>query len=276
MDERSRDELDKFGQILSTFVPDLRLNTLDGTQFFPITLINGMIPSKISPTGRYSEDHSVKNLELRDSEMRHIIAESTGNPLAQDYRGRNGLHCLASIIRLLPDPYIQQPLASRKDTLINLLNRGVDVNAFDSQGATPLHTLLSYTRKHDEDSAIALFTKLMVLRDHGADLHLRDRKGNSALHLACKSGLVPCVEILLAMGANVNARNYLGCSPIAEAQRAMENSLPEHAERIQQCIDLVRRAGGIDHTLQDHLPYHQNVDFREPSLIETGSFLPLP
>jgi ankyrin repeat protein len=59
-----------------------------------------------------------------------------------------------------------------------------------------------------------------VLRDHGADLHLRDRNGNTALHLACKSGRVPVVEILLAMEANVNARNYSGLSAIAEARKA--------------------------------------------------------
>jgi hypothetical protein len=115
----------------------------------------------------------------------------------------------------------------------------------------------------------------MVLRDHGADLHLRDRNGNTALHLACKSGRVPVVEILLAMEANVNARNYSGLSAIAEARKA--NILLEGAEKIQQCIDLVRKAGGVDDPLQeDDLPYYQDIHCTEPSLIETGCFLPFP
>jgi hypothetical protein len=175
----------------------------------------------------------------------------------------------------LSDQSIGQPLAAQKDNLVNLLNRGVDVNAFDSRGETPLHTLLSHIRHHDEDKTIALFTKLMVLRDHGADLHLRDRNGNTALHLACKSGRVPCVEILIAMGTNVDARNYSGLSAIAEAR--MANILPEGAERIQQCINLVREAGGVDDPLQeDDLPYYQNIHSTEPSLIENGCFLPFP
>jgi ankyrin repeat protein len=261
-EERSCEELHKFEYIFSTFVPDLGLADLRGIQ--------------LSPTGRNSEDLSLQNLELRDSEMRHIITESRYNPLYQDYRGRNGLHCLAIVVRLFPDRDIQQPLASRKSTLVDLLDGGVDVNAFDSLGATPLHTFLSYPRSHAEDSTIALFIKIMVLRDHGAELNLRDRDGNCALHLACKSGRVPCVEILVALGAKVNARNYLRCSAIAEARREMERSLPEDAARIQQCIDLVRRAGGIDDPLQDDPQCYQNNKWTEPSLIETGSFLPRP
>jgi hypothetical protein len=98
--------------------------------------------------------------------------------------------------------------------------------------------------------------------------------------------------MLLAMEANVNARNYSGLSAIAESRLEMENMkanvllemesmkaniLLEGAKRIQQCIDLVRQAGGVDDLLQeDDLPYYQNIDCREPSLIETGCFLPLP
>jgi hypothetical protein len=274
MDERSPEELEAFHAILKVFAPDLRLLPLHDTQI-PVTLVNGMAPGQHSPNNRYSNDHTLENLELRDSELRDTIAESIHNPLAQDYCGRNGLHCLASILRPLSDQSIGQPLAAQKDNLVNLLNRGVDVNAFDSRGETPLHTLLSHVRHHDEDKTIALFTKLMVLRDHGADPHLRDRNGNAALHLACKSGHVPCVEILLAMGANVDARNYSGLSAISEARKA--NILPEGAERIQQCLNLVREAGGVDDPLQeDDLPYYQNIHCTGPSLIENGCFLPFP
>jgi len=291
VETRSPEELETFHAILEFFAPDLRLLPLPDTQL-PITLINGRVPGELSPNCRYSNDLTLENLDLRDRELRDTIAESINNPLAQDYCARNGLHCVASILRALPDGNIKQPLISQKDNLVNLLNRGVDVNAFDCRGETPLHTLLSHVRRYDEDSTIALFIKLMVLGDHGADLHLRDRNGNTALHLACKSGRVPCVEMLLAMEANVNARNYSGLSAIAEARREMEgvvagtlletestkaNILLEGAERIQQCIELVRHAGGVNDVLQDDdPPYYQNIDCGELSLIETGCFLPLP
>jgi ankyrin repeat protein len=197
MDERSHEELDTFCKILKIFAPDLTLFN-DGIQVWPIALINGKVPSELSPNYRYSQDLTRENLELRDSELRNVIALSVHNPLAQDYRGRNGLHCLALITRLLPDT--EQPLAARKDILVDMMNRGVDVNAFDFLGATPLHALLSYPRDYSEDNTIAFFTKLMI-HDHGADPHLRDRNGNTALHLACKSGRLACIEILLIMGA---------------------------------------------------------------------------
>lgn len=281
IDERSSEEVDTFRAICKTFAPDLKFCSDRGT-LVPVTLINGMMPSKHSRNGRYSGDHTLGNLELRDRELRDIIAESAHNPLAHDYCGRNGLHCFATIHRLLPDN-IEQPLIARKDVLVDMLNRGVDANSFDSRGETPLHTLLSHTRHHDQDNTIALFTKIMV-QDYGADMHLRDRNGHTPLHLACISGRLPCVEILLAMGANVNARNYRGWSAITEAlyevERMMEDTMAsnwvEDVTKIQQCIDRVRRAGGVDDPVQEDNLYYQDINCTEPSLIEVGYFLPRP
>src|SRR5204863_10141854 len=94
IEERSRKEVDTFYAIYKTFAPDLELCTKDHT-----TLINGLRPTKHSRNGRYSGDHTLRNLELQDRELRAVIAESTCNPVAQDYCARHGLHCLATAQR---------------------------------------------------------------------------------------------------------------------------------------------------------------------------------
>ncbi|MFN8440292.1 MAG: ankyrin repeat domain-containing protein [Caldilineaceae bacterium] len=58
-----------------------------------------------------------------------------------------------------------------------------------------------------------------ALLDYGADTAAR-YKGNSALHCAAKAGFVNVIEALLAHGADVNAPNDRGQTPLDEVERA--------------------------------------------------------
>ena len=54
---------------------------------------------------------------------------------------------------------------------------------------------------------------------HGASISAKDKKLNTALHLACSSSLplfgrIEMVQFLCSRGADVNARNYLGQTPL--------------------------------------------------------------
>ncbi|XP_044726641.1 ankyrin repeat domain-containing protein 13C [Chrysoperla carnea] len=54
-----------------------------------------------------------------------------------------------------------------------------------------------------------------LLRKH--DVSVKDKHGNTALHLAVMLGRKECVQLLLAHGAPVKVKNSLGWSPLAEA-----------------------------------------------------------
>ncbi|VVC87993.1 ankyrin repeat domain-containing protein 13C-B [Leptidea sinapis] len=54
-----------------------------------------------------------------------------------------------------------------------------------------------------------------LLRSH--DVTVKDKHGNSALHLAVMLGRKECIQLLLAHGAPVKVKNLAGWSPLAEA-----------------------------------------------------------
>jgi ankyrin repeat protein len=58
------------------------------------------------------------------------------------------------------------------------------------------------------------------LIDAGADLAVRNSKGKTALHVAAKSGFAPATEALLAAGADPNATDPAGETPLFEVVRS--------------------------------------------------------
>jgi ankyrin repeat protein len=81
---------------------------------------------------------------------------------------------------------------------------GLDVNC-----RTPL--LLS--------AAINLCEAVTMLLDHGAEIRSTDLEGNTALHLAYAFGSMTCVLYLEFRGADSNAKNLKGRTPLDEAGR---------------------------------------------------------
>lgn len=84
-----------------------------------------------------------------------------------------------------------------------LVSEGADVHCHNEWGLTPV--MLSAQYNH----SVAV-TKALI--DLGADIHESEPKYRSnALHLAANNSSNPkIVEVLLAAGANLEARNYLG------------------------------------------------------------------
>lgn len=75
-----------------------------------------------------------------------------------------------------------------------LLNKGADINAYDSTGRTPLHCGIEGTRMD--------VIKLLVER--GADVNKCDNKGQSPMVMAVEKGLEDAVVLLVEMGADIN------------------------------------------------------------------------
>ena len=112
-----------------------------------------------------------------------------------------------------------------------LLNRGADIEARNSQGATPLITAA-------ERGNIPLLTLLLK---HGARIDAADRDGNTALHEASFHGHVQCVEALLAAGAHPLLQNALAFTPLHQAvRRFWETSGESRADRLAGQTTVIR------------------------------------
>ena len=93
--------------------------------------------------------------------------------------------------------------ATKARDIKELLDKGADVNAHNEWGLTPVMLAAQYNH------SVAVLNALIAA---GSDIHEAEPKYRSnALHLAANSSKNPkVIEALLAAGANIDARNYLG------------------------------------------------------------------
>jgi ankyrin repeat protein len=90
---------------------------------------------------------------------------------------------------------------------------------------------------------------------HGADINLRNDEGQTALHLALQHGSLDIMRLLLKNGANVDAPDMDGSTPlhqaISEASRdseAVEGSeAPVDSEPLSEVIELLLEHGASGH-----------------------------
>lgn len=154
-------------------------------------------------------------------------------PEVEDEGGRNALHCLSlanlslwqrtgtgsdtpevgpSRKRKLSD--LSDSSASRMEVrhslFKKLLEYGVDPNHYDHRGNTPLMTCVA-SLPEDGDYVIGPAI-IKTLIEGGANVHSRNRRGETALHVAARCGKKLAVRALVKNGANVHARDSAGRS----------------------------------------------------------------
>ena len=105
-------------------------------------------------------------------------------------------------------------LHSQKATMELLLNAGAEVNRVASggwmSGLTSLHLAArGYGAKREI---------IELLLSRGADVHAKDRTGQTPLNLAANDGSVSVAECLIAHTANVRAKDNAGATPVTLAQ----------------------------------------------------------
>jgi len=97
--------------------------------------------------------------------------------------------------------------SGKKSIIEFLITNGASVNAKDNSGTTPLHTAA-----YGNDVEI-----IGILLNHGADINVQDNYGDTPLREAARRGCTNAVEYLIKNGANVNIKNKLNQTAIFEA-----------------------------------------------------------
>ena len=120
--------------------------------------------------------------------------------------------------------------------IIELLTaRGGGVDVDHAEGGWPP---LVFQSRGDRGGNVQ---RVHALLDAGADVNVRNYKGQTALHCAAKAGFDQIVALLLDQGAEVNAKDDKGATPLATALR----SKVKDKKRLAAVIDLLTDAGGV-------------------------------
>jgi ankyrin repeat protein len=192
--------------------------------------------------------NSLETFALSDNAMFDVVLRSEQDPAAQDCDGKNALHCLAHILRFPGFEGRVQPPTFRQHLVEWIcVHSKVNANAYDGCGSTPLHSFLTYPRANDDEKVLADIVQFLL--EHDADPNMRDRAGNTALHLACFHGHFLCMKVLrgflqkdATMYKNATrARNDRGQSPVTATLSSMNTGAwsPDEKQIRQKCLELV-------------------------------------
>lgn len=102
----------------------------------------------------------------------------------------------------------------RADLLVLFVGRGVDWNATDRLGQTVLHCVCNLV--------IVRLRNVRVLLENGADPSVRNRSGQSPLHLAAVSPQKHLMQLLVKSRCELNDRDKNGCTALLLASRCGE------------------------------------------------------
>ncbi|KAH8987324.1 ankyrin repeat-containing domain protein [Lactarius akahatsu] len=91
-----------------------------------------------------------------------------------------------------------------------LLECGTSPNTKNKWGETPLHVLSRGEYKSQEHGV----SIARLLLEHGTDVHTRDEDHGTTLHSAAFGGRLGLAQVLLQCGANPNAKNKWGETPL--------------------------------------------------------------
>lgn len=149
---------------------------------------------------------------------------------------RDQVDILRSLIAAGLDPSASEPPRSgiANPAMVDLLkDHGVDHGPDHAEGGWPP---IVFQSRGDRGGSVA---RVRALIEAGADVNVRNYKGQSALHCAAKAGFVDIVALLLDHGADVDAEDRQGETPLATALR----STVKDKARLRAVVRLIVGAG---------------------------------
>ncbi len=206
-----------------------------------------------------------------------VIDQHTNVNLADGPLQQTALHCAANctdenghrIVRFLVEQGADVAAVDRNgkaplhyaaehgfiQTVHFLLDHKAPINTQDNDGNTPLHLAHAisnptYFKYFTKTKSITdpvygnrnddLFAIAKALIDHGADLAITNKLGNTPLHTAVTYGDIPLTRQLIAKKASIDTQNNTGATPLSIAA---ENN------QLSQALYLLD-AGATIHTLR--------------------------
>ena len=97
-----------------------------------------------------------------------------------------------------------------KRSVLRMLNERADSKALTIEGQSVLH-IACRTR---QSNTVGLLTELCVSEGQSKMIDPLDKEGRTTLYYACRSGRIESVEILLDIGADPNATDRKGRTPL--------------------------------------------------------------
>jgi hypothetical protein len=114
-----------------------------------------------------------------------------------------------------------------------ILARG-QASRIDNNGDTALIALVKRWNYDHDERLLADAIQHMV--SQGAEVHMRDRVGDTALAIAMRRGLRPAVTTLVTLGASLYSRNYQKIGILSQANKCLLQATEVGADRIYSMI----------------------------------------
>lgn len=147
----------------------------------------------------------------------NLLIENGADLRLKDRSGTNCLYCACD--------------SDSPETLLAILEKKViPVNIYNSSGWTVLHKLAAV---YDTENSPKM---LKLLLKYGANINLRDNKGNTPLLLGAISGNVSIVKTLLDMGSSLTLSNEKGNTPVTLATSSEFVSKGGRSKQIAELI----------------------------------------
>ena len=168
----------------------------------------------------------IKNIQVGKESMLHVAVENNSLAIAKlliaagadvNIGGNFGRPPLDGTIWHRFEP---PKKADYKQMIPLLVSHGADLNIkYGSSKRTMLHELadvVGYVAPEGawEAQCKKLVEEAEVLIASGADVNARDVSGNSPLHTASATNNIPMIKMLVARGADLNATNNIGQTPL--------------------------------------------------------------
>jgi hypothetical protein len=215
---------------------------------FTAVIDEDMPPPLTSPTS-----HFPSGIISSQARLLEFVTKAQQDPNIEDAHGRNGLHCLAaavlSDISLLrktgeatdeaaaapqgrkrkrgDNDASKERLTLRENICHNLIAAGVNVNHYDNDGNTVLMAFVAQLPE-DDDYKVPV-SILQMLISSGADIHARNCRGETALHIAVRRGRKLAMRTLVQNGGNVHVRDADGRSLLELADGKMRGDADNKA-----------------------------------------------